>query len=145
MTILNFYRIAFVTAFAAALFGIPAAFVAGMSVGFSTTDMFRAWAEIYEAYTRLVLMQKKGAVCAAPLRPVSEQLAYLGALWNSDSSSAIIAVFAVMVPAIAHTIMASMSAFSCAKSAFVAKLSDAAFADSRAGIVLVRDGIVRGV
>ena len=51
MTTLNFYRIAFIAAAVAAAFGIPAAFVAGMSVGFSTTDMFRAWAEMYEAYT----------------------------------------------------------------------------------------------
>ena len=50
MTTLNFYRTAFIAA-AAAVFGIPAAFVAGMSVGFSTTDMLRAWAEMYEAYT----------------------------------------------------------------------------------------------
>ena len=51
MTTLNLYRIAFIAAGAAAAFGIPTAFAAGMSVGFSTTDMFRAWAEMYEAYT----------------------------------------------------------------------------------------------
>ena len=48
MTTLNFYRTAFIAAAAAAAFGIPAAFAAGMSVGFSVQDTARAILLLYE-------------------------------------------------------------------------------------------------